>query len=171
MAASSNTPFDPQADRILAQRVLRSPELYPDEFKAWVPRFISANPNLQVAVQQLPKNESVHHVGDPGEPALTNGAIPSSPWLGPNFYKDVNGVVWLAGAVDGGAGLPRPCTIFTLPAGYRPAQQVAFVTAAADAGLAWGTPATVYVQTDGTVYFASGSNNFVSLGGIFFQAA
>ena len=71
--------------------------------------------------------ESVHVVGAPGEPQFENGSTSRGTegeiTLDPvGFYKDHEGIVHLEGFanVDSGPGF---VSVFTLPPGYRPAQQ------------------------------------------------
>jgi hypothetical protein len=113
--------------------------------------------------------EAFREVGASGQPAFENG------WtnFGPNlydtaaFYKDPLGIVHLKGTVkDGIIG-----SIFTLPAGYRPAKSQFFAIPAQNAfgdvlvrGLSEGAQA-------GKVQFNAGSTAFASLDGITFRAA
>lgn len=69
--------------------------------------------------------EAVHLVGNPGEPGFENGGQnvgSSGPFsLNPvGFYKDHEGIVHLQGVGKLGSGSSAP-TLFTLPAGFRPA--------------------------------------------------
>src|SRR6478672_10015077 len=74
----------------------------------------------------LTPHEAVHIVGAPGEPAFENGAhnIPVSGsvnLLPLGFYKDHEGVVHLQGIGEVGKSASGIPTVFTLPAGFRPA--------------------------------------------------
>lgn len=59
-------------------------------------------------------------------------------------YRRKNGVVYLTGRLSGGAA----GTMFTLPAGFRPAQACLFIVAN---GTNATSPAAVTINTDGTV--------------------
>jgi hypothetical protein len=85
-----------------------------------------------------------------------------SPFNPPGYYKDKAGIVHLRGLVMSGA---VPSAIFTLPAGYRPANQELFAVAANNA---FGR---VDVLPSGDVQFSLGSSAYVSLDGITFRAA
>ena len=66
-----------------------------------------------------------HVVGYAGEPPYGNSSlIPYAPngltWSGGRFKRDAAGCVWLDGLINGMTG-SGPTTLFTLPAGYRPA--------------------------------------------------
>src|SRR6478672_7707430 len=74
----------------------------------------------------LTPHEAVHLVGAPGEPAFENGAanIPESgsiQLLPLGFYKDHEGIVHLQGIAKVGKSAGGIPTVFTLPAGFRPA--------------------------------------------------
>ena len=74
----------------------------------------------------LTPHEAVHLVGAPGEPAFENGAhnIPVSGsvnLLPLGFYKDHEGIVHLQGIGEVGKSASGIATVFTLPAGFRPA--------------------------------------------------
>ncbi len=76
----------------------------------------------------------LHIVGGAGEVAFENGwqnysgaGITPEGWTPAQFWKDGFGVVHLAGVVNRGASaLTLSTTIFTLPVGYRPAQDDVF---------------------------------------------
>lgn len=87
-------------------------------------------------------------------------------WSHAGYRKDASGFVHLRGLVKDGTA---NSTIFTLPVGYRPAQQEMFIVPAS------GGPARLRVNVAGTVYtdaatgFVS-ANAYVSLSGIKFKA-
>lgn len=90
--------------------------------------------------------EPVHLVGTTDEPNYQSGYVAAGGSnLAPGFWK-LAGMVWLQGSADGPGG-----TIFTLPAGYRPAGDAHF--------------GTITVEADGDVT-APGD---VALDGIFFR--
>jgi hypothetical protein len=74
----------------------------------------------------IPPAEATHIVGAPGEPPFENGSsnLGSS---GPlrlstvGFYKDHEGIVHLEGIAKVGKSVSGLASVFTLPAGYRPA--------------------------------------------------
>ena len=76
------------------------------------------------------------------------------------YYKTVDGVVRLQGAVKSGT-IGQP--IFTLPTGYRPAKTL-LVTVPSN-----GAFGIVEIQTDGDVIATTGNNTYVSLEGIQFR--
>ena len=77
-------------------------------------------PTAQTANSIVPP-EGWHMVGAPGEPGFETTWNNDSPHEleSAGFYKDREGVVHLKGVVAGGPG--GGGTIFSLPAGYRPA--------------------------------------------------
>jgi hypothetical protein len=87
-----------------------------------------------------------------------------------SFSKSADGYVTLSGVVASGAG--NTSTIFTLPAGYRPAKDRNFVVSNSNSLAAH---AVIYIDTSGRVYFMYGSaaspRAFVSLDNIRFLAA
>ncbi len=80
----------------------------------------------------------------------------------PGYFKDAHGVVHLRGLVKSGT---VGAAIFTLPAGYRPANQELFACVSNDA---FGR---LDVTSAGNVTLAVGSNVFASLDGVIFRAA
>jgi hypothetical protein len=84
------------------------------------------------------------------------------------FYKDANGFVHLRGLIKSGTAAGGT-TLFTLPAGYRPAFTVAIVTFSSD-----GTVKTtgIEVSNAGAVQIAStgAGNTYLALDGISFRA-
>ena len=150
-----------------------------------------------VAAVDLAADEPFHKVGAAGEPALGNGAEGDCIWSAPpvgvpypdlnpvGFYKDSHGTIHfsgVAGAADGPGGDANcggpgseeieDATVFTLPAGYRPANvELIFgggglVLIAPDEGFVVG-PDSV---PPGAVLAASGSSA-VLLDGAEFRAA
>lgn len=101
-----------------------------------------------------PPDDRWHGVGDLGEPAFLDNAVPFV--LTPNdggvefgdtvrFTRDPAGMVWIEGLVTVGNGNDG-VRIFQLPPGYRPAYQLCFTTAHANG------VAQIGVDPDGTVY-------------------
>lgn len=80
-------------------------------------------------------------------------------WQPARYMKDGSGTVFIEGLVAGGAG---PGTIFTLPAGYRPAQSLIFSTVANNsfARIDVSSTGTVVWSTGGTSAFISVSCSF-----------
>jgi hypothetical protein len=105
---------------------LERPEFLPDEFKTWLPRYLRYLSTLQVTKQQIP--------GIMGENWVTASGF-TAPWRhyqgggtafgNVRYFKDFIGIVHVEGVADtttSSAGNP----IFTLPAGYRPTQNLIF---------------------------------------------
>jgi hypothetical protein len=137
---------------------------------------------------------AVKVVGNAGAPAFAGSWISASGGgdEGVSFYKDALGIVHLQGNVSTG-GSPDTGTIFTLPAGYRPAGNLffaaygssgtaAYVAVLSDAyrpsGNLWfaaygggGSPAYIEVTSSGAVQQVFGSNTYIGLGNITFKAA
>jgi hypothetical protein len=146
----------------LIARVLSEPDLYPDEFKAWLPRWLGNNINFTLPSSQLPSVEVRKKVGDTGNAQF------AGTWVnfgGTNesaqYMKDPWGFVHLGGVVkSGGLGTP----IFVLPPGYRPEEAKIYAVASNNAlGICTVNP-------DGTVVASSGSGVYFSLSGITFRA-
>lgn len=104
-----------------------------------------------------------HVIGATGEPAFANS------WVAaggidqvPRFIRDPFGFVHIEGLMSTGV-VNSPA--FTLPVGYRPAARHLYSVVANDA---FGR---MSIAADGTVRLAVGSNGFVQLSGITFQAA
>jgi hypothetical protein len=111
---------------------------------------------MRIAPEQL--------VGAPGEPAFGTGwKNASGGYQVAGFYKDDEGVVHLRGVVDLGSGT----TIFTLPAGFRPAATESFTALLGDTNIA-----SVFVVASGDVdlEFLSGPGTTLSLSQISFRA-
>ena len=112
---------------------------------------------------ELTAPEAYHEVGTPGEPEFQNGAENfGGTFSTAAFFIDHEGVVHLKGTV-------RSTTftvIFTLPAGYRPGQQLFIATQATSASSA------VYVYPNGEIEVRGGpgaTNNY-ALDSITFRA-
>ena len=112
--------------------------------------------------------EPFHLVGAPGEPAFQNGwsNYPSVNGFAPAaFYKDPLRRVYLTGVITGGTAL---MDAFTLPSGYKPAENHAYAVTAGT-----GTPktASVNVRSDGGVFIFNniGGADPVSLDGVSFR--
>lgn len=85
---------------------------------------LSTVPSASLA-NSLSPLEATHLVGAPGEPAFESGSsnYPAEGGLSFNpvgFYKDHEGIVHLQGIAKVGKGAPIT-SVFTLPAGFRPA--------------------------------------------------
>jgi hypothetical protein len=106
-------------------------------------------------LQQVPHIpvESIHVIGDPGEPSFQNGWA-NVPGTVAYFWKDPTDQVHIAGQVTGGSSP----LIFTLPPGYRPFPEETFVQ---NTGL-------VQVLDTGTVS-AHGTVGAVFLAGIIYR--
>ena len=76
------------------------------------------------------------------------------------YFKDSLGIIHLRGLVKNGSG-----TIFTLPAGYRPAGRELHAVATYPEEMG-----RIDVLTDGQVFMQKGSNAWISLDGITFRA-
>jgi len=152
-----------RSNSALADKVLADPSIFPDEFTAWIPRWIMQNVNFKVSAGQLPTLEAVKVIGSGnGQPAFQNSwvAFGTSDAI-PGFYKDAWGNVYLQGTLKSGT---VGTTMFTLPAGYRPQRIVIFPVAS---NAAFGV---CVVNVDGTVVASAGSNTYFSLAGIVFRA-
>jgi hypothetical protein len=78
----------------------------------------------------IPPAEATHFVGAAGEPPFENGSsnlgVSGGARLGSvGFYKDHEGIVHLQGVAKVGKSSSTAVSIFTLPAGYRPAASTA----------------------------------------------
>lgn len=85
------------------------------------------------------------------------------PYAPTAFWKDAFGIVHIHGAVKSGTAAPGT-TLFTLPAGYRPAKRQTFPVAG---NLAYGE---IFVDTNGAVIIDVGTNVLLSLDGVTFLA-
>lgn len=107
--------------------------------------------------------EPVRPIGGGGQPPFQNGATAATGGvsLPAGFWKDGSGVVHLQGALNS----PGAVTVFTLPAGYRPAGRVRYVVP-----VGTGLTDTVEIDADGTVETVIGGDPY-HLDGISFGAA
>lgn len=104
-----------------------------------------------------------HEIGGSGEPAFTNSWVNyGTGYNTAAFMKDHNGRVFLKGCITSGT---MSQSAFTLPAGYRPAQQNVFGVVSNNL---FGQ---VAITSSGTVVPTVGKNAWVSLDGISFPAA
>jgi len=149
----------------LPHRVLADPDQYPDEFKAWLPRFLGQNANLQVQPMQLPRPGPIHQIGTVSQPPFQNGWSNYGGSYEPALYSLTWGVVLLGGVVTGGT---IGQTIFTLPKGYRPRYSQVYVTACS-VSPPQNNFGGVSVNPDGTVVAAKGDNGFFAMSGISFR--
>lgn len=104
-------------------------------------------------------------VGAAGQPAFESGWVNyGTPWYPAAFAKDALGVVRVRGLVKSGTATG---SVFTLPVGYRPSQQLIFIAATNTATVA----ARVDVTSAGVILPGAGVNNgWLSLKGITFSA-
>lgn len=154
---------DRRGNEKLAQKVLSDPTLYPDEFKAWLPRWMQTNVNFQLAQSQLPTVESPRLVGSTGNAQFQNGWVNfGGANASASYYKDPFGIVHVKGTVKSGT---LNATIFTLPPGYRPQEDEIF------SAVQNGLFVPIVVHPDGTVVpFANTTNVYVTISGITFRA-
>lgn len=92
-------------------------------------------------------------------PTLLNSWAQQTNYTDVGYYKDENGWVWLRGALVSGTA---PNTLFTLPAGYRPAKIMVFGTESASGAC------RITVNPDGTVVPTIAASNNACLDGIAF---
>lgn len=78
------------------------------------------------------------------------------------FWKDKFNVVHIEGIIKSGVTV-NPTPLFMLPVGYRPAQRERFAT------VANGALGSLFIDSDGNVYYETGSNVEFSLCGITFR--
>jgi len=104
-------------------------------------------------------------VGTAGAPAYAGTWEPaqSAADEGVSFYKDPWGIVHLQGNAANSNGAHEG-TIFTLPAGYRPAKIIYFSVYGSG-----GSAAYVQVASDGTVSEYSPAQGYVGLSGVTFR--
>jgi hypothetical protein len=97
----------------------------------------------------------------------------NSPWInygggfgGARYFKDATGVVHIEGLIQAASGSPTSgVTLFTLLAGYRPADTLMFCT------YNGGGAGRIDVNSAGEVIMQSGNTVFTSLSGISFIPA
>ena len=108
--------------------------------------------------------EPAHIVGATNQPAFQNGwsAALDGADEGLSFYKDGFGIVHLQGSA--GNVNPSTNTIFTLPAGYRPAKNLYFAVYGAG-----GSAAYVQITSTGQVNVIGPAQNYVGLSNISFR--
>ncbi|MEO7198551.1 MAG: hypothetical protein ABIZ50_08780 [Solirubrobacterales bacterium] len=118
----------------------------------------------------LASPEPVHRIGIPGEPPFNTGVSNQTgvDYLPAGFYKDAFGRVFLQGTVY----TTSPRTLFTLPAGYRPANLACTLAPGYDGP---GTALQfdrICLQSSGQVVYLNGAGTSnISLDGISFRAA
>jgi hypothetical protein len=114
--------------------------------------------------------EAERFIGESGQPEFINGwSNYGSGWGTAAFYKDPFEVVHLRGSI--GSSSPGTAA-FTLPEGYRPAEDVSFPSSGRG-GDSQPRISSITVGADGSVYpVCAGSNcSIVSLSGVTFRAA
>jgi hypothetical protein len=106
--------------------------------------------------------EAWHEVGAAGQPAFQNGWTNfGAPWSTAAFAKDSAGFVHLKGTLTAGT-FGFGAAAFTLPAGYRPAQNFFLPVA---------VQRNAYIDTAGVISFAQvGAETTVGLDGLVFKA-
>ena len=120
----------------------------------------------QVRARDLHGIEPVRLVGTPGNPDFApdwknyNTAV----YPGAGFYKDQFGIVHLTGTVDPPG---YPGTVFTLPAGYRPAPGPIATRFGVNGDVQM---TTLQVRFDGQVEVSQARNGSVALDGVAFRA-
>lgn len=118
----------------------------------------------------LASPEPVHKIGDPGEPAFNAGVTNQSggDLLPAGFYKDASGRVFLQGTVH----TTSTRTLFTLPAGYRPANTACTLAPGFDGPGTTLQFSRICLQSSGDVAYINGAGtSYLSLDGISFRAA
>lgn len=147
----------------LIDRILGRPDLYPDEMKAWIVRWVQDNPNFKLPAIALPNVESIRYIGGVGQPAFQNSWVAyAGGYEEPGFYKDPFGRVYLSGLMKSGT-FTTPA--FTLPVGYRP--RAAMIFSGIDGA---DTAKRVDVAATGEVVPQAGNNAYISLTQISFKA-
>jgi len=110
--------------------------------------------------------EAVHLLGAAGEPAFaanwSNYSVPA--FLAGGFYKDKSSRVFLQGLIKKAIAVVGGETMFTLPAGYRPANPCLFQVISNSA------LGRVDVATTGAVSLQVGNAGWVALDGLSFRA-
>ncbi len=156
-------PFDRKKyERV--QEVLGDPDMYPSELLSWMLKKLSDNPYFAISEIQLPTVESMHKVGDPGEPAFANSWIKyDTTYNPPHFWKDPWGNVHVRGLIKSGT---LGVAAFILPQGYRPEYRQLFASISND------TLGRIDVTPDGQVIpmvTAGATNAWYSLDTINFK--
>lgn len=119
-----------------------------------------AQANFDAIAKQFPLSrkslavETPHAVGGAGEPAFQNAWVNlGGGFRSARFWKDPTGMVYVEGVVQlGGVAIGAGGTVFTLPAGYRPAEDMIFGTNSNNAH------GRITVRTGGEVEASVGSN-------------
>lgn len=114
---------------------------------------------------RIPGADPWHVVGDPGQPAYAAGVTWSETTLKPAYRVDASGHLKFRGRVDASAATSG-VTVFTLPAGWRPAAPIYGVAVTAG-GSGSFVVARLDVLADGSVqlYWTAGATT-VSLNGV-----
>jgi hypothetical protein len=153
---------DPRERAKKIEFILGEPDLYPDAFKAYLPRAIELNPNFVLAPTALPPVETINYVGASGNALFVGTWVNyEAGYEAAGYYKDPFGRVHIAGVVKNGVS---GSVIFNLPAGYRPKGREQFVS------WADGAPLRIDVAANGDVIHFAGGVGFVSLSPIDFRA-
>lgn len=108
--------------------------------------------NLQAQINALPPSAWI-------TATLNTNYLNSQPV---KFTKDGLGYVTIEGNVTCNGSVPSSTTVFTLPAGYRPLQEMTFsVTAFEGSGGGGFKPGWIVVKTDGSVVISNSTFSFV----------
>jgi hypothetical protein len=156
------------------------PTFYDKYDGAWHPAISLKNGNVGIGTQSPSPGVKLEVAGgltllaqEPWQPVtfLNGWRNFWNPYTTGGYFKDSQGVVHLKGMVSGGTiGLESDCFIFTLPAGYRPAQQELHVVLTSD-GAAGQAAGRADIDMKGNVIPVSGNKTWISLDGITFRAA
>jgi hypothetical protein len=118
---------------------------------------------MAVFLVKVVASEPFHIVGAAGEPPFQNGWANAGGLLSTaGFFKDPLGFVHLKGTLNAG---PSGLTAFTLPEGYRPAEEL--ILPVASSGL--GTGAYMRVLQDGELQPVHGAGFAVAFDGLSFR--
>ena len=108
-----------------------------------------------------PVDTGWHDIGDPGEPAFTNGWVNfDNLFKHAGFTKDPDGTIHLKGLIKSGT---VGATAFTLPVGFRPSNRDLRDEISNNA------QGRIDISEDGTVQVNQGVTNWISLFGISFR--
>lgn len=118
--------------------------------------FVVKAKGIPVSAAQLVSYESWHYVGTTGEPAFASGWVNYGDGRDLAYRLEPDGKVRFKGAIKSGT-VAFGSAIFTLPAAYRPPQNMYFPLIANDAA------AELLITAAGQVYLISGSNAWVDL--------